>query len=98
VKLPVDEAAAVSIETKKGFCSMCMEDDETLLLAPCGHGFCRSDWQGYIATAIVDGSTTTVNKGVENLLDITRLQCPACASEDKYVPQPLASTPLFRIK
>ena len=84
---PVDAAAPVSIETKVGFCSMCMEEEE-LLLAPCGHGFCRADWQGYVATAIIDGSTTTVNKGGEDLLDVTRLQCPACASENKCALHP----------
>ena len=73
-----------AIETKSGFCSMCMEDDETLMLAPCGHGFCKICWQGYITTAVVDGSTTQVQKGVECLLDVSQLQCPGCKEEDKY--------------
>jgi hypothetical protein len=63
---------------------MCMEDDETLMLAPCGHGFCKLCWQGYISTAVVDGSTTQVQKGVEYLLDVSQLQCPGCKEEDKY--------------
>jgi hypothetical protein len=84
VHSPVDCAVAVSIESRTGFCSLCMEDDETLLLAPCGHGFCRICWQGYISTAIVDGSTTKIKQGVEDLLDVSMLQCPGCTSEDKY--------------
>jgi hypothetical protein len=84
VHSPVDCAVAVSIETQTGFCSLCMEDDEMLILAPCGHGFCRICWQGYVSTAIVDGSTTKVKQGVEDLLDVSMLQCPGCTSEDKY--------------
>ena len=84
VHSPVDCAVAVSIESRTGFCSLCMEDDETLMLAPCGHGFCRICWQGYVSTAIVDGSTTKIKQGVEDLLDVSMLQCPGCKNEDKY--------------
>jgi hypothetical protein len=72
------------IQTETGFCSLCMEDDEKLLLAPCGHGLCKVCWQGYISTAIIDGSTTRVRQGDEDLLDLSQLQCPGCKEEEKY--------------
>jgi hypothetical protein len=84
-----------AIQTKTDFCSLCMGDDETLLLAPCGHGLCKLCWQGYIATAIVDGSTTKVRQGHEDLLDLAQLQCPGCKEEDLYQgPSPAPFLPL----
>jgi hypothetical protein len=83
VRSPVDSSTPVAIESKEGFCSTCIQD-ETLLLAPCGHGFCRICWQSYVATALVDGSTTKIKTGAEDLLDISQLQCPGCKADDLY--------------
>ena len=83
VRVPVSSVASDAIETKEGFCNMCIQD-EPLLLAPCGHGFCKVCWHGYVSTAVVDGSTTKVKQGAENLLDLSRLECPGCQAEDKY--------------
>jgi hypothetical protein len=80
----VDLASPVAIQTSTGFCTMCMDDDILLLLAPCGHGFCKICWEGYVSTAVIDGSTTKVKQGAEDLLDLSQLQCPGCKGEDKY--------------
>jgi hypothetical protein len=98
VRAPVDSSVPDAIETKEGFCSLCIQE-ETLLLAPCGHAFCRICWQGYVSTALVDGSTTKVKQGAEDLLDLSQLQCPGCLSEDKYqAPAPAQFLSLYFVQ
>jgi hypothetical protein len=55
-----------------------MNDDETILYAPCGHFACRMDWVGLVQVALQDSSTTKVKKGEDGLLDVSRLQCHGC--------------------
>ena len=59
-------------------CPMCLNDDETLLHAPCGHGYCRVCWEGLVLVALQDTSTTKVKTGAQDLLDLSKLQCPGC--------------------
>jgi hypothetical protein len=55
-----------------------MNDDETILHAPCGHGNCRICWEGLVLTALQDTSTTKVKTGATDLLDVSKLKCPGC--------------------
>ena len=55
-----------------------MNDDETILYAPCGHGACRLDWENLVRVALQDSSTTKVKTGGEGLLDVSKLQCHGC--------------------
>jgi hypothetical protein len=57
---------------------MCLNDDETLLHAPCSHGYCRVCWEGLVLVALQDTSTTKVKTGAQDLLDLSKLQCPGC--------------------
>jgi hypothetical protein len=65
-------------DTYQAYCPICMNDDETILYAPCGHAACRMDWVGLVQVALQDSSTTKVKKGEDGLLDVSRLQCHGC--------------------
>jgi hypothetical protein len=60
-------------------CPLCLEDAETLLHAPCSHGYCRMCWEGLLSVALQDTSTTKVKTGAQDLLDVSKLQCPGCS-------------------
>jgi len=60
-----------------GMCNVCLNENETILHAPCGHGMCAVDWEGQVLVALQDSSTTKVKTGEENLLDISKLKCAA---------------------
>ncbi len=62
----------------QAYCPMCMQDDETILHAPCGHGHCRMCWEGLVLVALQDSSTTKVKTGAADLLDVSKLMCPGC--------------------
>jgi hypothetical protein len=55
-----------------------MNEDETILHAPCGHGCCRMCWEGLVLVALQDSSTTKVKTGATDLLDVSKLMCPGC--------------------
>jgi hypothetical protein len=56
-----------------------MNDDETVLFAPCGHCCCRMDWHLLVQVALQDSSTTKVKTGQAGLLDVSKLQCHGCS-------------------
>jgi hypothetical protein len=63
----------------KGFCPLCMNDPETVFEAPCGHGCCRTCWEGLVLVALQDSSTTKVKTGATDLLDVSKLKCHGCS-------------------
>jgi hypothetical protein len=76
----------------QAFCPLCMTEDETLLHAPCGHGYCHVCWEGLVLVALADTSTTKVKTGAQDLLDLSKLQCPGCTCVSRSLTSASAAT------